>query len=143
MIYPNLNPPILGLLVLSCWTKYFRDPEPVQLDEMDEADEAVQGHPLNESFKFRDPEQLNGIQGSCSDIHWTGTVYWRIPYWEELHIKYIKTRQRIATIEEQLIAYNLLWFVLLPLDFFKPHTRLAGVFGGAKYTPGPYRWTED
>ena len=63
----------------------------------------------------------------------------RIAYW-----KYIKTRQRIATLEEQFRTYELLWFVLLPLDFFKPWTGLAGwSIGGAKYTQGPYRWTED
>ena len=46
----------------------FRDPEPVRLDEMDKAGEAVQEHlgqehlgqeHLTRSFKFRDPEQLN------------------------------------------------------------------------------------
>ena len=45
----------------------FRDPEPVQLDEMDEAGEAIQEHLgrafLNGSFKFRDPEQLNEGSG--------------------------------------------------------------------------------
>ena len=50
----------------------FRDPELVQLNEIDEAEEAVQGHPgreqLNESFIFSDPEQLNdefGFQGAA------------------------------------------------------------------------------
>ena len=45
----------------------FKDPEPVQLDETDEAGEAVQEHlgqeHLNGSFKFRDPEQLNNGSG--------------------------------------------------------------------------------
>jgi len=36
------------------------------------------------------------------------------------------TRQRIATIEVELRTYDLLWFVLLPLDFLKPQTGLAG-----------------
>ncbi len=50
----------------------FRDPELVQLNEIDEAEEAVQGHSgreqLNESFRFSDPEQLNdefGFQGAA------------------------------------------------------------------------------
>ena len=58
--------------------------------------------------------------------------------------KYMQTRQRIATLEEQLRTYDLFWFGLLPLDFFIPQTGLAGwSIGGAKYTQGPYRWTED
>ena len=39
--------------------------------------------------------------------------------------KYIKTRQKVATIEEQLQTHDLLWFVTLPLDFWKPQTGLA------------------
>ena len=72
--------------------------------------------------------------------------------------KYIKTRQRIATLEEQFITYDLLWFVLLPLDFFKPQTGLAGalkelnilkdLIDGQRtnilhIAQGTYRWTED
>ena len=40
----------------------FRDPKPVCTDEIDEAEEAAQGHPgrelLNDSFMFRELEQL-------------------------------------------------------------------------------------
>ena len=40
----------------------FRDPEPVQLDELDEAAVTTQGHPgqelQNENFRFRELEQL-------------------------------------------------------------------------------------
>ena len=72
--------------------------------------------------------------------------------------KYLKTRQRIPTIEEQLRTYELLWFVLLPLDFFKPQPGLAGaleelnilkdLIDGQRtnilhLAQGPFRWTED
>ena len=81
-------------------------------------DEAVQGHSgqehLNESFKFRDPEPLNKRSGfmvaAQTDTKLEqlieGFLKERITYQ-----KYIKTRQRIATIEEQLRTYDLLWFV--------------------------------
>ena len=39
--------------------------------------------------------------------------------------KYIQTRQRTATIEEQLRIDDLLWFVILPASFYEPQT---GVF---------------
>ena len=39
--------------------------------------------------------------------------------------KYIQTRQRTATIEEQLRIDDLLWFVILPASFWEPQT---GVF---------------
>ena len=95
---------------------------------MDEAEEAVQGHPgwehLNESFKFRDTKQLNERYGFWEAVQ-TDTELEQLikgfPEREDLRItywKYIKTRQRIATLEKQFRTYELLWFVLLPLDFF-------------------------
>ena len=108
----------------------FRDPEPVQLDAMDEAEEAVQEHPgrehLNKSFKFRDPEQLN--EESQTDTK-QGQLMEGSQEREDLRIayrKYILTRQRIATIEEQLRTHGHLWFVILLPYFFEPQTGLAG-----------------
>ena len=114
----------------------FKDPEPVQLDETDEAGEAVQEHlgqeHLNGSFKFRDPEQLNNVSG-FQEAALTDTEPKQLVEGskerEDLRIayrEYIRTRQRIATIEEQLRAHDLLYFVVLPADFFEPQT---GVFG--------------
>ena len=94
----------------------FRDPEPVQLNAMDEAEEAVQEHPgrehLNKSFKFRDPEQLN--EESQTDTK-QGQLMEGSQEREDLRIayrKYIQTRH--------------LWFVILPPYFFEPQTGLAG-----------------
>ena len=96
----------------------FRNTESVQLDEMDEAEEAVQRHPglehLNESFMFRDPEQLNEISGFWEAAQTNPELEQLnkgLPEREALRIeyqKYLKTRQRIATIEEQLRTYELL-----------------------------------
>jgi len=101
---------------------------------MGEAEEAVEGHPgreqLNESFKFRDLEQLNEEFGSHGAAQ-TDTEMEQLigaPERDDLKIvyrKYIKTRQKVATIEEQLQTHDLLWFVMVPLDFWKPQTGLA------------------
>ena len=39
-------------------------------------------------------------------------------------MKYLRTRNNIETIEEQLRARDLLWMVLLPLDRFEPQPGL-------------------
>ena len=39
-------------------------------------------------------------------------------------MKYLRTRNNIETIEEQLRARDLLWMVLLPLDRFEPQAGL-------------------
>ena len=102
---------------------------------MDEAEKDVQKHHgrehLNESFKFRDPEQLNEKSG-FQEAAQTDTKLEQLidgsQEREDLRIayqKYLKTRQRIASIEEQLRTYDL-WFILLPPDFFKPQIELAG-----------------
>ena len=38
---------------------------------------------------------------------------------------YIQTRQRIATIEEQLQTDDLLWFTAVSASFWRPHTGVA------------------
>ena len=40
--------------------------------------------------------------------------------------KYIQTRQRILTIEEQLQTKELLWFVVLPASFWEPQISVTG-----------------
>ena len=40
--------------------------------------------------------------------------------------KYIQTRQRILTIEEQLRTNEFLWFVLLPASFWETQTSVTG-----------------
>ena len=103
---------------------------------MGEADEAVQEHPcrehLNESFKFRDPEQLNeesGFWGAAQTNTKEEHLMEGSQEREDLRFeyrKYIQTRQRISTIEEQLRTHYILWFVVLPPDFYKPQNGLAG-----------------
>jgi len=44
-------------------------------------------------------------------------------------------------IEEQFRTYDLLWFVLLLLDFFKPQTGLAGALEELSMLKN--RWTAD
>ena len=109
----------------------FRDPEPVHLDEIDRAEEASQGHLLNESFMFREPEQLTEegrVQEAAQlntrpeqEVEGAARENLRVTYQ-----KYLQTRQRIATIEEQLQTKELLWFVVLPASFWAPNTGVAG-----------------
>ena len=40
--------------------------------------------------------------------------------------KYLQTRQRIATIKEQLQNKELLWFVVLPASLWEPQTSVTG-----------------
>ena len=47
-----------------------------------------------------------------------------------------QTRQRIATIEEQLRTQNPLRFVVPPTDFFEPQTGLAGALEELKKLQG-------
>ena len=87
-----------------------RDPEPVQLNETYEAEEASQGHPgrelLNESFPLREPEQLIdefGIQEAAQPN--TEPVVGRSQELEDVWIayrKYIQISQKNVTNEEQL-----------------------------------------
>ena len=77
-----------------------------ELEETHEAEEAAQGHPcrelLNESFPFKEPEQLideYGIQEAAQPN--TELVVERSYELEDVWIayrKYIQTRQRILTI---------------------------------------------
>ena len=101
----------------------FRDPEPVHQDEIDKAATTAQGHPgrelLNESFTFREPEQLTeecrDQEAAQLNIKPEQKVEGSLER-ENLQIayrKYIQTRQRIATIKEQLRIDDLLWFVVL------------------------------
>ena len=87
-----------------------RDPELVQLNEIDEAKEAVQGHPgreqLNESFRFSDPEQLNdefGFQGAAQTDTELEQFIDQFPEIEELKIayrKYINTEDCISEVHK-------------------------------------------
>ena len=55
---------------------------------------------------------------------------------EDLRIayrKYIQTRQRIATIEEQLLIYDLLW---IKASFWEPQTGIAGALEELKKLQG-------
>ena len=114
----------------------FRDPEPVNLDEIDEAAETALGHPgrelLNESFTFREPDQLTYECRVQEAAQLNTKPEQRIegsPERENLRIayrKYIQTRQSIATIEKQLRIDDLLWFVVLQASFWEPQTGVAG-----------------
>ena len=81
---------------------------------------------------FREPEQLTEerrVQEAAQlnarpDLEVEGS-----PERENLRIAYqmyIQTRQRIATIEEQLRTNDLLWFTAVPASFWRPHTGVAG-----------------
>ena len=80
---------------------------------------------------FREPEQLNEECRVQEAAQLNTRPEQRIegsPERENLRIayrKYIQTRQSIATIEEQLQIDDLLWFVVLPANFWEPQT---GVF---------------
>ena len=72
---------------------------------------------------FREPEQLNEecrVQEAAQLNTRPDNEGSPIAYW-----KYIQNRQRIVTIEEQLQIHDLLWFVVLPANFWEPQT---GVF---------------
>ena len=74
----------------------FRDTKQEHLNERSRSREAAQTNPeLNEELHEREALRIE-------------------------YLKHLRTRQRIATIEEQFKTYDLLWFVLLLLDFFKP-----------------------
>ena len=104
-----------------------------ELEETHEAEEAAQGHPgrelLNESFPFKEPEQLTdeyGIQEAAQPN--AEPVVERSLELEDVWIayrKYIQTRQRIFTIEEQLRTNELLWFEVLPASFWEPQTSVT------------------
>ena len=103
----------------------FRDPELVQLNEIDEAEEAVQGHPgreqLNESFIFSDPEQLNdefGFQGAAQ----TDT---ELEQFIESNSSLKKRSWRLHIGSISILDIGLQqWFVMVPLDFWKPQAWL-------------------
>ena len=98
----------------------FRDPEPVCLDEINKAEEASQL--LNESFMFREPEQLTEVCRipEAAQLDARPEQEAEEASREKLRVayrKYIQTRQRIVTLEEQLRTYDLLWFVVLPTSW--------------------------
>ena len=109
----------------------FRDLEPVCLDEINKPEEASLGLLLNESFRFREPEQLTEVcrfqEAAQSNVRpeqeaeGTSQEKLRVAY-----RKYIQTRQRIVILEEQLRTYDFLWFVVLPESFWEPKTGVTG-----------------
>ena len=72
---------------------------------------------------FREPEQLTE-EGSIQEAAQLNTRPEQEV--EVAYQKYLQTRQRIATIEEQLQTKELLWFVVLPASFWAPNTGVAG-----------------
>ena len=136
------------ILFLSCINGVFRfwDPEPLHPDEIDEAAATAQGHPgrelLNESFMFREPEQLTEecrVQEAAQLNTRPKQEVEGSPERENLRIayrKYIQTRQRTATIKEQLWIDNLLWFTAIPASFWEPHTGVAGALDDLKMLQG-------
>ena len=82
---------------------------------------------------FREPKQLT----EESRVHEAAQLNTRPEQEVEVaYQKYLQTRQRIATIEEQLRTDDLLWFTAIPASFWAPNTGVAGALEELKMLQG-------
>ena len=98
----------------------FRDPEPEQLNKMSDFGEAAQMDPgmgqLDEMSDFCEAAQMDpGTQQLDNGL--TKRESLRVVQYQ----KYLKTKQRIATLKKQFRDYNNV-NLFLPMDIFRPHT---------------------